>query len=104
MVLIKTFTYSYETTNSIGVLEANDIDYHLEDSIVSNTFDYLGAGANGIKLYVSEVDAQKARDLFLEHGLLKKDDLNLPTFSLKNYLKIALIIIVFLMILLVILK
>jgi hypothetical protein len=53
---------------------------------------------------VSEVDAQKARDLFLEHGLLKKDDLNLPTFSLKNYLKIALIIIVFLMILLVILK
>ncbi len=84
MVLIKTFTYSYETTNSIGVLDANDIEYHLEDSIVSNTFDYLGAGANGIKLYVFEADVQKARELFLEHGLLKKEDLNLPPFSFKN--------------------
>lgn len=92
LVLIKTFTYSYETTNAIGILEMNDIVYHLQESTISNTFDYLGQGTNGIKLFVSKEDETHAKKLLLDAGILQAEDLIVRPINMTPLLGIALVI------------
>ncbi len=79
LVMIKSFTHSFETTNAVGVLEANDIPYYLQESAISDTFPHLGQGANGIKLFVNRTDEAEAIKLFIEGGILTESDVELNT-------------------------
>lgn len=91
LVLIKSFTYSYETTNAIGVLELNNIDYYLQESTISNTFHYLGQGSNGIRLYVDKEDELKAKNILIEAGILNKEDLVNTPIDLNKFIRKAVI-------------
>ncbi|MEI6311115.1 MAG: hypothetical protein WCP57_02540 [Bacteroidota bacterium] len=79
LVMIKSFTHSFETTNAVGVLEANDIPYYLQESAISDTFPHLGQGANGIKLFVDRADEAEAIKLLIEGGILNESDVELNT-------------------------
>ena len=76
LVLLKSFTYAFETTTSLAILESNNIDYYLQESTISNLFDYLGQGVNGIKLFVSIGDEPQARTLFIKANILSPNDNN----------------------------
>ena len=85
--MIKSFTHSFETTNAVGVLEANDIAYYLQESAISDTFPHLGQGANGIKLFVDKADEAEAIKLLIEGGILKESDEKLNTTNIKDISK-----------------
>ena len=74
LVTIITFVYPHELGISRSLLESEEIECFVPDELTTNIQPFLSNAFGGIRLQVRESDVQRATEILINGGFIKRED------------------------------